>query len=234
MSPLSSPDTPTDVDEPAEAPDEVREALLARLTDELGDALAGHHLRPGDDLWIRVRREAWLDTARLLRDGLGFGFFDFLSGIDWMPSPFGRSLDSAVDAALGTADATDEGGDEASEAVATGANGHAGGETRFQVFARVRDVVSHRAVTCKVDIPDDDLSVDSWIPVYPGANWHERECWEMYGITFTGHPDLRHIYLPSEFEGHPLRKDYPLVARLVKPWPGIVDVEAMPGEEESS
>jgi NADH-quinone oxidoreductase subunit C len=51
----------------------------------------------------------------------------------------------------------------------------------------------------------------------------------MYGVTFTGHPGLRHMYLPSEFEGHPLRKDFPLLARMVKPWPGIVDVEPMPG-----
>ena len=72
------------------------------------------------------------------------------------------------------------------------------------------------------------------MPVYAGANWHEREAWEMFGITFTGHPGLRHIYLPGEFEGNPLRKDYPLLARRVKPWPGIVDVEAMPGEDEDS
>ena len=52
----------------------------------------------------------------------------------------------------------------------------------------------------------------------------------MFGIDFAGHPDLRHIYLPTEFEGHPLRKDFPLLARIVKPWPGIVDVEPMPGE----
>jgi NADH-quinone oxidoreductase subunit C len=52
----------------------------------------------------------------------------------------------------------------------------------------------------------------------------------MYGVAFDGHPSLRHLYLPSEFEGHPLRKDYPLLARIVKPWPGLVDVEAMPGE----
>ena len=57
----------------------------------------------------------------------------------------------------------------------------------------------------------------------------------MYGFVFDGHPSLRHIYLPSEFEGHPLRKDYPLLAREVKPWPGLVDVEPMPGgdDEES-
>lgn len=50
----------------------------------------------------------------------------------------------------------------------------------------------------------------------------------MFGITFVGHPDLRHLYLPGEFEGNPLRKDFPLLARLVKPWPGVVDVEPMP------
>src|SRR5262249_1512662 len=54
--------------------------------------------------------------------------------------------------------------------------------------------------------------------------------WEMFGFIFEGHPSLRHLYLPSEFEGHPLRKDYPLLARVVKPWPGLVDVEPMPDE----
>lgn len=68
--------------------------------------------------------------------------------------------------------------------------------------------------------------------LYAGANWHERECWEMFGIAFEGHPGLRHLYLPGAFEGNPLRKDYPLLARRMKPWPGIVDVELMPGEEE--
>ena len=68
----------------------------------------------------------------------------------------------------------------------------------------------------------------------PGADWHERECWEMYGFVFDGHPALRHLYLPSEFEGHPLRKDFPLLARVVKPWPGLVDVEPMPGEGDDA
>ena len=51
----------------------------------------------------------------------------------------------------------------------------------------------------------------------------------MYGVTFADHPNPRKIYLPAEFEGHPLRKDFPLLAREVKPWPGLVDVEPMPG-----
>ena len=54
----------------------------------------------------------------------------------------------------------------------------------------------------------------------------------MFGITFDGNLDLRHLYLPTEFEGHPLRKEFPLLARVVKPWPGIVDVEPMPGGDD--
>jgi NADH-quinone oxidoreductase subunit C len=55
----------------------------------------------------------------------------------------------------------------------------------------------------------------------------------MYGIGFDNHPDLRNMYLPGDFEGYPLRKDFPLLARMVKPWPGIVDVEPMPAEDEA-
>jgi NADH-quinone oxidoreductase subunit C len=54
----------------------------------------------------------------------------------------------------------------------------------------------------------------------------------MFGFVFEGHPALRHHYLPMEFEGHPLRKDYPLLSRVVKPWPGLVDVEPMPEDAE--
>ena len=75
------------------------------------------------------------------------------------------------------------------------------------------------------------MLAQSWVPVYAGADWHERECWEMFGVIFDGHPALRHLYLPSEFEGHPLRKDYALLSRVVKPWPGLVDVEAMPDDD---
>ena len=86
-------------------------------------------------------------------------------------------------------------------------------------------------VTLKADVPDDTMTIESWFAVYAGANWHERETHEMFGIVFAGHPDLRNMYLPTEFEGYPLRKDFPLLARMVKPWPGIVDVEPMPADE---
>lgn len=198
------------------------EALLARLRAALGDALLDSHADRGQ-LWVRVGRDAWADLAGFLRDEEGFGFFNFLSAIDWLPSPFGRDMDSTVDNVLDPPEPKEP------PAMETGV---AGGETRFQLLARVNDVASGRSVIAKADLPDDDLRAPSWVPVYPGADWHEREAWEMFGITFDGHPGLRHIYLPGEFEGHPLRKDYPLLARRVKPWPGLVDVELMPSTDD--
>jgi len=205
--------------------DEARESLLESLRGELGDAVAASHIRPGDDLWVRVDNAAWADAARFLREGEGFAYLSFVSAIDWMPSPFGRDMDSQVDLAL-TGETDDDDEPQVVE------QGIGGGDTRFQVFARVNDVVGMRSLTLKADVADDDPRIESWVPIYPGASWHERECWEMYGITFDGHPGLRHIYLPGEFEGNPLRKDYPLLARRVKPWPGIVDVEGMPGSDD--
>jgi NADH-quinone oxidoreductase subunit C len=204
-----------------DASDALRAGVLDALRSEL--QLEGTHLALGDDLWIRVSRVAWVDTLTHLRDKHGCRWFDFLSAIDWMPSPFGRSMDAEVDTIVYGKDAKEP------DPMVTGV---AGGETRFQVFARVYNVTQHFGVTIKTDLPDDDLSISTAIPVFAGANWHEREVHEMYGIDFVGHPNLRPLYLPGAFEGYPLRKDFPLVARLVKPWPGIVDVEQMPGETE--
>lgn len=216
----------TEDDEVAVEVDEERETLLATLTTELGDALVESHLKPGDDLWIRVNRDAWVETGHALRSGMGFGYFNFLSAIDWLPSPYGRDLDSQVDLTLDPEDAD-------SSAPAEIKTGYAGGDTRFQVFARVNDITTDRAVTIKADLPDDDLHIATWIPVYPGANWHEREAAEMFGIEFIGHPNPRKLYLPGDFQGYPMRKDFALLARRIKPWPGIVDVEPMPGEDDA-
>ena len=216
-------DTPTAADDeatPTET-DEVREALLARITELLGeDAVLGSHIEPGVDLWVRVAPASWREAFRIARDELGFKFFEFVSAIDWMPSPYGKSEDATVDLETARTTTTDA-------AIETGV---AGGDTRFQVFGRVMDITRRSlAITFKTDV-DDGGSVESLVGLYPGANWSERETHEMMGIRFDGHPYLETLYLPSGFEGHPLRKDFPLLARLVKPWPGIVDVEPMPGE----
>jgi NADH-quinone oxidoreductase subunit C len=175
-------------------------------------------VKPGDDVWVRVRTDAWRDTGLALRDVLGCHYFCFLSAIDWMPSPYGRGEDDPTQ--------------PAPERDTEVRQGYTGGDTRLQVFARVTSIDRHVSITVKADVPDDEPVIDSWVSVYAGANWHERETHEMFGISFAGHPDLRNIYLPIDFEGHPMRKDFPLLARLVKPWPGIVDVEPLPGGEE--
>jgi len=213
-----------ETDETAIEVDEVREALLEEISTELGDAVVESYVKPGDDIWVRISRDAWVETAHVLRESMGFRFFNFLSVIDWLPSPFGRDMDSQVDLTLTPPEeAADPGEME---------TGYAGGDTRFQMFARVNDISTARAITIKADLPDDDLSVGTWIPVYPGANWHEREAAEMFGVDFVGHPNKRKLYLPATFAGNPMRKDFPLLSRRIKPWPGIVDVEQMPGDDE--
>ncbi|MCY4036757.1 MAG: NADH-quinone oxidoreductase subunit C [bacterium] len=211
----------TDADAGVEAElatDERREAWATQLADALGEGYAEHHIIAGRDLWVRVTRGSWTAAAAAARDRLGCQFFDWLSAIDWLPSPYGRDMDAQED----------NPGPKAADPMAQGC---AGGQTRFQMVMRLYSITSHLGVTIKADLPDQDLSIDTLIGMYPGANWHEREAWEMFGIRFNGHPDLRNIYLPGEFEGNPLRKDFPLLARRVKPWPGIVDVELLPGEE---
>ena len=83
-------------------------------------------------------------------------------------------------------------------------------------------------VRIKTTIEGDEPVIDTVTGIYPTANWHEREAHEMFGIDFLGHPNLAPLYLPDGFIGNPLRKSFPLLTREVKPWPGKVDVEAMP------
>jgi NADH-quinone oxidoreductase subunit C len=216
------PESPPAEEAAADAPigDPLRQRLVDGLRDALGDGVVTTHLDPGRDVWMRVATGAWRAVGQASRDRLGLHYFCFLSVIDWLPSPFGRSHDSEVDKALG---------EVAAREAEPMTHGYVGGETRFQVFARLYSVVDKVGITLFADVPDDTLSVDSWVELYGGANWHEREAWEMYGVRFAGHPNLRHLYLPGDFEGFPLRKDFPLLARIIKPWPGIVDVEGMPG-----
>ena len=214
-------DATTTEEAPAAVTDDRREALLAVFSEHLGDAVVDSLIKPGRGLWIRVASAAWGDAAEAARDQAGCRFFDFLSAIDWLPSPYGRYEDSNVDVPFPPPMP------DRSAAVP----GYAGGDSRLQVLASVAKAGTDLRVILKADVPDDDPRVATWSHTYSGAAWHERETHEMFGIDFDGNADLRHIYLPSEFEGHPLRKEVPLLARVVKPWPGIVDVEPMPGED---
>ena len=218
----------TTTDAPALPGDGLREGIIEDLRSALGEHLLDTHVVPQRELLVRVASEAWVAAAAALK-ARGFDYFCFLSAIDWLPSPYGKSEDDPSVAAAEASEPAPGAGD-ADEAAAI-EHGYTGGETRFQMLARVTDLRRHVSVTLKADVPDS-VSMPTWVHVYAGANWHERETWEMFGIVFEGHPDLRHLYLPGEFEGFPLRKDFPLLSRMVKPWPGIVDVEPMPGGED--
>lgn len=84
-------------------------------------------------------------------------------------------------------------------------------EERFEVVYNVYSISNRRFLRLKVRVGEDPPDVPSVTGVWPGANWHERETWDMFGINFRGHPDLRRLYMPEEFEHFPLRKDFPLM-----------------------
>ncbi len=81
---------------------------------------------------------------------------------------------------------------------------------RFEVVYNLISTVHHHRIRLKVRVPGDDPRVDTLTPIWHTANWHERETYDLMGIVFSGHPDLRRILLPEDWVGHPLRKEYPL------------------------
>ncbi|MFC0864138.1 NADH-quinone oxidoreductase subunit C [Sphaerimonospora cavernae] len=96
----------------------------------------------------------------------------------------------------------------------------------FHVVAHVFDPVAMAHLLVRTRVPRADPRLPTATGVFRGADWHERETFEMFGVVFDGHPDLRPLLLPDGFEGHPLRKDFVLAARVAKAWPGAKE----PGE----
>ena len=83
-------------------------------------------------------------------------------------------------------------------------------EPRFEVVYHLRSLQTKDLIRLKISLPGSSPQVSSVVSVWKGADWMEREAFDMFGITFNGHPDLRRILLTPEWEGYPLRKDYPL------------------------
>ncbi|MEV0695122.1 NADH-quinone oxidoreductase subunit C [Streptomyces sp. NPDC050388] len=98
--------------------------------------------------------------------------------------------------------------------------------TGLCVTAHVVALSPVRRLLLRTTVPHEAPTLPSAVDVYAGAAWHERETYEMFGVDFTGHPALEHLLLPDNFEGHPLRKDFVLAARVAKAWPGAKE----PGE----
>jgi NADH-quinone oxidoreductase subunit C len=133
-----------------------------------------------------VPREAFVETARVLRDTpeLNFSFLAELTAVDWWPT-----------------------------------------EPRFEVVYHFANVGvadfptkgmsgTARRLRLKVRLPGSESRMATLVDVYPNANWYEREVYDLFGIIFEGHPDLRRILMPDDWEGHPARKDYPVQVKV--------------------
>ena len=88
-------------------------------------------------------------------------------------------------------------------------------EDRYEVVLHAYSVSNKHHVRLKAALPESEARLDSVVSVYKGANWFEREAWDLYGIVFTGHPNLTRILTHDAFVGHPMRKDYPTARRHV-------------------
>jgi NADH-quinone oxidoreductase subunit C len=151
-----------------------------------------------DTLKIEVDSQSWVDTHKTLKAEFDLKFFNWLSAVDW---------DNDVKI-----------GDAPKEPVTPS----------FEIISCLSKTNSADLVISSTKISKEDPQIDSLVEVFGGANWHERETYEMFGINFLNHPNLKKLYLPDAYEGNPLLKSFELISREVKPWPGDVDVEGMP------
>jgi NADH-quinone oxidoreductase subunit C len=157
-----------------------------------------------DTVRVFVERERWVETIVTAIEDLEL--FSWLSAIDW-------SKETAVGEGVADPDDLVE---------------------RFEVLCRLSSVETDDGAIFVATLPKDDPVIGSLTPHIGGAEWHEREAHEMFGIDFVGNINLTPLYLPDDFVGNPLLKSYPLIAREVKPWPGDVDVEGMPSTDEEA
>jgi NADH-quinone oxidoreductase subunit C len=88
-------------------------------------------------------------------------------------------------------------------------------EPRFEVVYHLHSIERNERVRLKCRISGDQCEIESVTAVWRGAEWYEREVFDLFGIRFRGHPDLRRILMPGDWEGHPLRKDYPVTGSRV-------------------
>ena len=180
-------------------------SALEAYASELSDRLGAEGYTVAfDTVRIDVSRDKWVETINAAREELEL--FSWLSAIDWSKE---------VEVGDPVADVDDL-------------------QERFEVLCRLSSVSNADGAIFVTSLSKDDPSIPSLTSTIAGAEWHEREAHEMFGIDFEGNTNLKPLYLPDDFIGNPLLKSYPLIAREVKPWPGDVDVEPMPAAEDAS
>jgi len=196
-------------------------SAFARRLGERFDGAAVHLTRPRGEI-ILVTAGDWHATCLALRDEFGFESLMDVSGIDYL----GYGTDEW------DTDTSSQGFSRGVEGRGPGRFGY--GQTpsqqlaepdgigaipvpaqRFAATAQLLSVQHNRRLSVRCFAPDDDLPrMSSLTDIWPGANWFEREAFDLYGIIFEGHPDLRRILTDYGFVGHPFRKDFPLIGNV--------------------
>jgi NADH-quinone oxidoreductase subunit C len=188
------------------------QALAARLQERFGESLQSVTVRVGE-VTIEIAPEQLLEVATALRDESAFGFEILidLCGIDY--ANYGQD-EWATEESSGTGFSRGVDARTAGRllAVTDDLVVEKPGETRrFAAVYHLLSVANNQRLRLRVFAPDDDLPVvPSVIEVWNSANWYEREAFDLFGILFEGHPDLRRIMTDYGFIGHPFRKDFPL------------------------
>jgi NADH-quinone oxidoreductase subunit C len=194
-----NPDTPKDSKEnpPTLTP------LMAKVLERLGMHVLEHYNSHGDDR-IHIAREHILEVAQILRDASEFAFDLLLdvTAVDYLGQP--DEFETKLEVWDRNRAVMRRQPQRRHELVLPPRGPH----PRFAIVYHLTSTTRLHRLRIKCRVPEDDPTIASVTSLWPGANWLERETFDLYGIHFTGHPDLRRIYLYDEFQGHPLRKDY--------------------------
>ena len=181
-------------------------SLIESVKDHFPDAVSASHTYRGDATVI-LRRESLVEVARFLKEdpALQMNFLMDLTAVDY--STFGKGPTPAFFASSGVA------ASPSSQIPDDDPWPGPPDQSRFAVVYHFYSRAHKHRLRLVVPVEGADAEVDSLTSLWAGANWLEREVWDMFGIGFRGHPDLKRILMYKEFEGHPLRKDYPVNKR---------------------
>lgn len=187
------------------------DALSARFPQAV---IASHAWR--GDATVTIRREGLLEIARFLKEDASFqmNFLMDLSAVDYLA--FGKQPQAKgahVNAGIAVRQPMNVPDEEPWPGPALGVPEGPGSGARFEVVYHFFSLALKRRVRLKAPVEELAPEVDSLTPLWASADWFEREVWDMYGIRFRGHPNLKRILMYDGFEGHPLRKDYPVNKR---------------------
>jgi len=184
---------------------ETSTVLGAKLNERFGDLITGIR-EQGEEVTIEIRADSVTEVCQVLRDAPDFAFEQLmdLCGVDYVH--YGHADWKTSEAATTTG---------FSRGVGSGRyNDQTWGAERFAVVYQLLSVSRNERVRVRAMLAGDPPRVDSVAAIWNAADWYEREAFDLYGILFEGHPDLRRLLTDYGFVGHPFRKDFPLIGNV--------------------